>query len=226
MSDTSYSHAKSAYAEIERMISALGLDWGRLEELREKAQLKFVAGWNMPGYMPDNEACDFESSEAALDYIKAEATRDLDLEADNAEALQEIDSWKSDAQGEFGCTFGNYHYWITKGDPLDSDERAELHEMGAVAGEWTCPDDVGDDLADHPLEGLMRSGWASSADGFQPAEFLILTSTGIRVCGELDEHGSATRAYLQHQDWDEPWQDYLAGDGDVLLRYAQRFFGG
>lgn len=66
----------------------------------------YSAGWNMPGYMPECDPALFTDADDALEYIKSEcesANEDVDCSA-----------WQANENGEFGCTVGNYHYYVTK----------------------------------------------------------------------------------------------------------------
>lgn len=75
------------------------------------------AGWNMPGYMPEVAPAMFLDADDALEYIRDEVERsqDYDEAADDAETAQaDLDSIKADSAGEFGATFGDYHYFVTK----------------------------------------------------------------------------------------------------------------
>lgn len=78
----------------------------------------YSAGWNMPGYMPDNAPMVFLSSDDALEYIKDEATRAIaDLRwtlSAYEQGCEAIDSWEADKNGEFGATFGEHHYFVTR----------------------------------------------------------------------------------------------------------------
>jgi len=90
-------------------------------------------------------------------------------------------------------------------------------------------------IQEGPLSVEVRSGWyvpfTTIDEQQKPEEFCILLSTGgpaLRICGDLDEYGQPTRAYMQHQDWGTSWTDYYAGEGSgkVLLEYAQQFYFG
>ena len=113
----------------------------------------------------------------------------------------------------------------------NGDELRELTEAATIEGEvQTDADAVRDRIQESPLSVEVRSGWYSSgSEENKPEEFCILLSTGgpaLRLCGDLDEHGTPTRAYLQYQDWGTPWTDYYAGKGSgaVLLTFAQQFY--
>lgn len=125
----------------------------RLEELRDQKMPLIRAGWNMPGYMPDNEPADFESFEDAREYIADEIEREADQidearemvdtedgsdDAAEAQALRDAAKEIRDGDGELGITLGQYHYWITDtGDTqgLDDDEIEELLILEEVDSE-------------------------------------------------------------------------------------------
>lgn len=73
---------------------------------------KYVAGFNMPGYMPDSEPSEFDTAEEALDYIKGEISTANDDEGLGL-SEDEIEALEADKRGEFGATFGKYHYFVT-----------------------------------------------------------------------------------------------------------------
>ena len=78
----------------------------------------FAAGWNMPGYMPDNPPAVFMGADDAMTHIQGAAIDAVDAEIDDNDTTDnlevEIDAWKADAQGEFGATVGAYHYFVNK----------------------------------------------------------------------------------------------------------------
>ena len=111
----------------------------------------------------------------------------------------------------------------------------ENHPFQSAATEYlalTKAATMREHIQEGPLSVEVRSGWdAPGADREAPEEFCILLSTGgpaLRLCGDLNEYGQPTRAYLQYQDWGTPWTNYYAGDGsgDILLTYAQQFYFG
>jgi hypothetical protein len=70
----------------------------------------FSAGFNMPGYMPDNAPCVFIDADDALEYIKELALNDDSMDES---AKDIIDDWQL-LNNEFGQTIGNYHYFVTR----------------------------------------------------------------------------------------------------------------
>lgn len=102
----------------------------RFEELDDQRTPRYVAGWNMPGYMPDSEPVEFEDADDALEYIKDAAKNAIEQDSSEdafEQRSDDVDSWTADKTGEFGNTFGNYHYWISQDGfmGLDDDETAE-----------------------------------------------------------------------------------------------------
>lgn len=112
----------------------------RIEEL-EALRKPWVAGFNMPGYLPDSEPSRFDTWDAARDYIVSELERE-------AESYQEsMDDWQANADGEaaierlnaatdeaeYGETIGNWHYWITRDDSDNAfDEPSDYEELKAL----------------------------------------------------------------------------------------------
>jgi hypothetical protein len=94
--------------------------------------MTILAGWNMPGYMPDNEPADFETFEGARNYIAEELENVIeslytgvlgDKTADEAEreaalteeaSLKEAIEYVRRQSGEFGFTVGKYHYFVNQ----------------------------------------------------------------------------------------------------------------
>jgi hypothetical protein len=123
----------------------------RLEEL-EALRRPFVAGWNMPGYMPDNEPASFETFEDAQAYIREEIERQAEeQETEFPDALERLD----ESESEFGETVGNYHYWITDTqasnfeDPEDSKEYEALKALADEASDYSSDWTYGETLIRH-----------------------------------------------------------------------------
>lgn len=122
----------------------------RIEELTEQRTPRFVAGWNMPGYMPDSEPAEFDNADDAKRYIidqikedeDAAATEEDEAEAEDLAALAEEVNLESD---EFTTrTVGGYCYWVREDGTmgLDDEETEELAQLEALAkqgenyGDW------------------------------------------------------------------------------------------
>ena len=83
----------------------------------------YSAGWNMPGYMPDNAPAMFLDADDAREYIANEIER-ADEESEDEDTAEEVQDACNEATeaaqrcrtgaGEFGETVGAYHYFVTK----------------------------------------------------------------------------------------------------------------
>jgi hypothetical protein len=69
----------------------------------------YSAGWNMPGYMPDNPPSVFLDASDALEYVK-----DAIQEEQTDIPTEDIGALKADSKGEFGVTVGKYHYFVAR----------------------------------------------------------------------------------------------------------------
>jgi hypothetical protein len=93
---------------------------------------RYIAGWNMPGYMPDSDHAEFDNEDDALEYIKESAKAAIDdiiTGADSDDTMADekersIEEWETDKNGEFGQTIGKLHYWISRDGnfPIDEDD--------------------------------------------------------------------------------------------------------
>jgi hypothetical protein len=96
--------------------SALGrVEWREIAENILGDIPVYSAGWNMPGYTPDNTPAMFLDADDALEYIKDEIQRaDEEQEDDDGQEPIDTSTIKADGAGEFGQTIGAYHYFVTK----------------------------------------------------------------------------------------------------------------
>lgn len=75
--------------------------------------MRFVAGCNMAGYMPDSDPCLFDTSDEAMAYVRnlmRDAADDYDRWSD--EDIAAIDTIAADQRGEFGVTIYGWHYFV------------------------------------------------------------------------------------------------------------------
>ncbi len=82
----------------------------------------YIAGWNMPGYLPDNEPAHFDTFEEAKQYIIDELMAYADEEdADEPTTLgNEIDNVAQDVNLEsrpFTVYAGKFAWWVEPCDP-------------------------------------------------------------------------------------------------------------
>ena len=73
----------------------------------------WVAGWNMPGYMPDTDTAIFISEEDARAYIVEELERATEGEDDteNMDAIAEAMDAMREGEGQT-VTYAGYVYWV------------------------------------------------------------------------------------------------------------------
>lgn len=116
--------------EFELDVIALCCDWTAYEsavdackEYNADIELQktvYAAGWNMPGFLPDSESCQFDDVDDAREYI-AESIEDYadslaestDDSAESVAALYAIAEQVRYESGELGITVAGWHYWIT-----------------------------------------------------------------------------------------------------------------
>lgn len=249
MSDNAENQARAQVRSIVEMVAALSVDYDRLQELRDKAAAgHYVAGWNMPGYMPDSEPCALDTCDEARDYIADEMEQDADemeqnrddegQNADQVRDLRELAQTLRDAIGnpdqEFGATVGTFHYWIAHepGKLADDEEQKELDELNESAGDCTSEDDARERIEQDALSVEVRSGWHSLGESMEPAEFRIVLCTGgphVEIVGELGQHNEPDAARILYQDWFEgktELVDITSDERDSLLTYCRTFYFG
>ena len=98
-------------------------DFDTFEEMSEYAERyessckackpKFVAGWNMPGYLPDAEPMEFDDSDDALECVRDLMREDAEGMGWSREDAEAIDTIEADKAGEFGATLYGKHYFVT-----------------------------------------------------------------------------------------------------------------
>lgn len=111
----------------------------RVDDLLERDVPRIVAGWNMPGYMPDSDPAEFDNFEDARAYI-AEELRNVaegefnGLDDEQRDAIKTLADQVENGKGEFADNVANYHYFVVQEDTttLDADEAAELASLTAV----------------------------------------------------------------------------------------------
>ncbi|WP_163831995.1 hypothetical protein [Spartinivicinus ruber] len=80
----------------------------------------YLAGWNVPGYLPEVEPATFSTHSEALDYIKDEIKQHIDLLIDSGQREQIAPNLKSlcclencPKEGKpVAVFFADYVYWI------------------------------------------------------------------------------------------------------------------
>jgi len=112
---------------------------------------------------------------------------------------------------------------------MSEDDFKELEELEDQSCDYDSQDAVLEAIRQDPLAISVHSGWANVGDELTPDEFMILLCAGgpaVRIVGELNR-GQPCRARIEHQDWFEPWRDYVEpGTQDALLTYCSQFYFG
>lgn len=192
----------------------------RVEELREQRTHKYVAGWNMPGYMPDSEPVEFDDADDARQYLITELER---VEEEEGHACTPDTVWhaavlrltkcNNEAQAaEYGETIGRYHYFLMyEGvQGLDADETEELatlekllSQLAGYGGDHQWEDDwypltlIHDSYFIEAMQELCEEIGAAPRDGF-PSYMVIgweATAENLRVDYDSVDFGDVTYWY-------------------------------
>ena len=220
-----HNQAITQIESIVAMIAAVNVDYGRLEELRELRNTpRFVAGWNMPGYMPDSEPASFDNFDDAKRYIIGELKTAEDC-ADNEDVATEFCHAAEDVNlesSDFGITVAGDHYWVTQdGNMLEPDDAEELTELEESAGDCANTDDAQQRIYEDPLSVEFRSGWVSYGDEMSTEEFRIVLCTGgphIELVGDVD----CSRIRVLYKDWGGSGE-LFDFDRDAVAQYVAYF---
>ena len=168
--------------------------------------------------MSDNS---YQQAKTQLDSIR-ELVHALDTDFDRLAELQEQ---QSDYETALKDEDEDAHVLAPSNEELE-----ELSNLEEQAAGYLDVDAVEEAIQQDPLDVQVRSGWHTPGDDMEPEDFYILLATGgpaVRIRGELDEHLQPCRAWIEHQDWFEPWQDFIESDTqDVLLSYCSHFYFG
>ena len=163
----------------------------------------------------------------ACDYDRLQELRDERDNWEPAETCQNCrkeTTWPSAGpKGERECKHCTAIVCWADANPEDAKELADLEE---AAGDCESEDEARERIDEDPLSVEVRSGWTTPGEEMEAEEFCLLLSTGgpaVRIVGELDR-GQPTRAWLEVQDWFEPWTQYHEeGAAEVCLAYAANF---
>jgi hypothetical protein len=71
----------------------------------------YLAGSNMPGYMPENPACEFDTFEEACEYVIGEILND-DENAEEEAVRYLVAIGASLDRGELGISSDDREYWV------------------------------------------------------------------------------------------------------------------
>jgi hypothetical protein len=110
------------------------------------------------------------------------------------------------------------------------DAAIEYHDLVEAANGNECEDGAREAIQNDALDVQVRSDWHAPGGDNKPSEFQILLCTGgpaVRIIGELDNYSEPCRAWIEYQDWFQPWQEAVGViEQDVLLTYCQQFYFG
>lgn len=229
--------ARAQVESIYEFVRAVECDRDRLDELRDEVT-PYVAGWNMPGYLPDSDPARFADADDAREYIADALRTDADERDDDlSDTLEHCADEIGRANGEraaaeWGRTLGGRHYWIQY-DPsptagLSGQDAEELRDLTEAAGEWRDGDDARQAAEDNALSVEVRSGWSLPGSYLEPDEFRIVLCTGgphVELVGELNARKEPSRVRVLYRDWGESGElhDF---DDDAVLAYCGYFYFG
>lgn len=193
--------ARLQYESICEMVAALDADYERLNELRDEIK-----------------ALDDERDGIANDkheWVEANPGRYLEAH---------------DVRINWALAFPDENDRLAEIEEERAALVKELDEIGSEIGSCESREEAEDRIQEGALEVCVRSGWhAPGDDAPEPEEFYILLCTGgpaVRIRGELDPRGEPTRAWIEYQDWFEPWKQYFDTDQATLLAYCRCFYFG
>ena len=251
MSDNARDQAKEQLSSVRAMVAALNCDYARLEELREERQ-PFVAGWNMAGYMPDSEPCQFADFADARDHIAEELRERSEQCREEAESHSEAGDKIEEAEqlgraarfeeaadnvetqtGAFSFTLDGWAFWVSDAPNggLCEEDAVELAELEEAAGDCEDEDEARRRIEEDSLSVEIRSDWETVGARLSASEFRILLCTGgphVEIVGDLDRYGEPESARLFYQDWFEGKQEYVCDSDELadLIQYASVFYFG
>jgi len=90
---------------------------------------QWAAGYNQPGYMPDNEAGILDSFDNAKDSIIETIDGFIEGEENEEKIAQfeEAKDWIDQQTGEFSFTVNNWAFWVSKeADLIDEDAKLDI----------------------------------------------------------------------------------------------------
>ena len=231
--------ARAQVASIVAMVAALHVDYERLRELHEasKAQCSISHGTMrtqdvLPALLDALHEYDKDAYSQCLNLIPAHVLEDESAEwwteeaPDHVEALFDALNDCAPSGLYFGAHPGDgsdYGFWMSEEDA------AELAQLEEDAENNTSEDDAREAIEQDPLSVEVRSGWASSADEFEPEEFRIVLCTGgphVELIGDIDR-GTPSRIRVIYKDWGTSGEYFPdAEEREALETYCEQFYFG
>jgi len=173
------------------------------------------------------------TGKCAMDSIR-EMVAALECDYDRLEELRDElqDAFSSESDSNDPDDTGAFIAWVKNAeDDIDhtlNDAAEEYLGLVSDAGDHEDRESAEQHVLEDALSVEYRSGWVTDKSEMIAEEYCILLSTGgpaTRIVGDLDEHGEATSARLQVQDWGTPWTEHFvdSSDREALLTYARCF---
>lgn len=241
MSDTAESQARAQVASIVAMVTALNVDYGRLEELQEasKAQGSILHGTMrpqdvLPALLDALREHDEDAYSQCLNLIPAHAAEDEDADWWTEEAPDHVESLFDSLNdcAPSGLYFGahpgdgsDYGFWMSEEDA------SELAQLEEDAGDSTSGDEAREAIEQDALSVEVRTGWMTPGNGEElvPEEFRIVLCTGgphVELLGGLDR-GSPSRIRVIYKDWGTSGEYFPdSEEREALETYCAQFYFG
>ena len=104
----------------------------------------------------------------------------------------------------------------------------ELAELEEAAGECKDREEAEQRIQEDPLSIELSGTWSLNETPTADKAIILLGTGGpaTRIVCELDGNMEPHRAWIQAQDWFQPWTDYVGSDSDTLLSYCRCFYFG
>ena len=96
------------------------IDYREIAESHTRDIPLYSAGWNMPGYTPDNTPAVFTDFSSARDYILESLENYFDANMDNPDFRENQVSYDDSyaaikrEKGAFSIAFGDYIHWVSE----------------------------------------------------------------------------------------------------------------
>ncbi len=115
-------------------------------------------------------------------------------------------------------------------EPREEDERAFKTAKGCYEGIKSQIEMI--DQAIEAKDTRQQESLEEEMDGFSYGQdveriFHITLAGGgpaCRITGQLDENNEPYGCVIEYQDWGTPWTEYRPADGDILEKFASRFY--
>lgn len=197
--------ARAQMSSISEMVAALNCDYDRLEELRDEKK-HYSAGFNMPGFMPDSDPCDFETLAEAVEYIAGEILESAERASEEAAMAQKNLESENGGYCDDGSTVDEAK------EAVDAATRKAvlLHEQAVIIGQYEI------ELSVQLCDGLVY--WVTQSNQFglsddDYAELLELES----AAGNCENEDEARERIQIRSGWQPIGETLEAEEFTILL---------